>query len=56
MDGEDDNLDDEDLGDDPFAVSAPVEIVGEKEPWLGSDRDYTYAEVCAQHIRSMVCF
>jgi translation initiation factor 2 subunit 2 len=42
-----DNLDDEDLGDDPFAVaSGPgLEGNGEVEPWHGTDRDYTYAEV-----------
>jgi len=41
-------LDEADLGDDPFARSeAPAGIDSGTEPWLGSDRDYTYPEVCA---------
>lgn len=41
-------LDEADLGDDPFARNeAPAGIDSGTEPWLGSDRDYTYPEVCA---------
>jgi len=42
-----DNLDEEDLGDDPFAhgTDAPVGVDAGTEPWLKSDRDYTYQEV-----------
>jgi len=53
-DGADGELvDDADLGDDPFAVHADGGVAREgvatemgREPWLGSDRDYTYSEVC----------
>ena len=42
-----DEVDEADLGDDPFARSggeaASVDAGG--EAWLGSDRDYTYSEV-----------
>ena len=41
------NIDEEDLGDDPFARSdAPVGVDAGTEAWLNSDRDYTYEEVC----------
>ena len=48
--GDEDEIeyDEEELGDDPFARGG-VEVDGidaGKEPWLGSDRDYTYPEVC----------
>ncbi|KAH7101713.1 domain found in IF2B/IF5-domain-containing protein [Auriculariales sp. MPI-PUGE-AT-0066] len=38
---------DGDLGDDPFSRqdSAPAGIDSGAEPWLGSDRDYTYQEL-----------
>lgn len=40
----------EDLGDDPFAVDDAPAVVGGintgKEPWIGSERDYKYTEVC----------
>lgn len=40
-------LDEADLGDDPFARNeAPAGIDSGTEPWLGSDRDYSYQEVC----------
>ena len=38
--------DEADLGDDPFArAGEAVTLESGTEPWLGSDRDYTYAEV-----------
>lgn len=38
--------DDADLGDDPFAVQdGPATMENGREPWLGSDRDYSYSEV-----------
>ncbi|PPQ75478.1 hypothetical protein CVT26_015961 [Gymnopilus dilepis] len=43
-----DNLDEEELGDDPFAQPGDVSSVGidsGNEPWLKSDRDYTYPEL-----------
>jgi len=42
-----DNIDEEELGDDPFAHAgdAPVGLDAGTEPWLKSDRDYTYQEV-----------
>jgi translation initiation factor 2 subunit 2 len=39
-----------DIGDDVFALGgegAPAGIDSGSEPWLGSDRDYFYNEVCA---------
>ena len=42
-----DNIDEAELGDDPFAQSgeAPVGVDAGNEAWLKSDRDYTYQEV-----------
>ena len=42
-----DNIDEEELGEDPFARpgDAPVGLDAGTEPWLKSDRDYTYQEV-----------
>jgi len=41
------NIDEEDLGDDPFArPDAPVGVDAGTEAWLNSDRDYSYEEVC----------
>ncbi len=42
-----DNIDEEELGDDPFArpSDAPVGVDAGNETWLKSDRDYTYEEV-----------
>ena len=38
--------DEAELGDDPFArAGESVALDVGTEPWLGSDRDYTYAEV-----------
>jgi translation initiation factor 2 subunit 2 len=52
--GDGDIRDEEDLGEDVFAVDAPrVEGGDEKEPWLGSDRDYTYQELLARIFRTM---
>lgn len=42
------DVDDTELGDDPFAAHssvAPAGIDSGAEPWLGSDRDYTYQEL-----------
>lgn len=39
-------LDGADLGDDPFAHETPVGVEAGTEAWLGSNRDYTYQEVC----------
>ena len=43
-----DNIDEEELGDDPFARSdaAPVGVDAGNEAWLNSDRDYDYQEAC----------
>lgn len=40
-------IDEAELGDDPFAHGAdvPTGVDAGNEPWLKSDRDYTYAEV-----------
>jgi translation initiation factor 2 subunit 2 len=41
-----DELDEEDLGENPFSrPDAPVGIDAGNEAWLSSDRDYTYPEV-----------
>ena len=42
-----DNIDEAELGDDPFAhaADAPVGVDAGTEAWLKSDRDYTYPEV-----------
>jgi len=41
-----DNIDEEELGDDPFArPDAPVSVDAGNEAWLSSDRDYTYEEL-----------
>ncbi len=42
-----DDIDEAELGDDPFAQAgdAPVGVDAGNEPWLKSDRDYTYQEV-----------
>ncbi|KAJ7632579.1 domain found in IF2B/IF5-domain-containing protein [Roridomyces roridus] len=49
--------DDADLGEDPFAQPAPGEIlagVGSgNEPWLKSDRDYTYPELLGRFYQSL---
>ncbi|EJD41580.1 hypothetical protein AURDEDRAFT_115452 [Auricularia subglabra TFB-10046 SS5] len=43
------DVDDTELGDDPFAAHSssvvPAGIDSGAEPWLGSDRDYTYQEL-----------
>lgn len=55
-DGGLDDIDDEDLGDDPFAVASGqgIEGGGEVEAWHGSDRDYTYAEVGRKTKKSII--
>ena len=41
------DIDEAELGDDPFArPEAPTGVDSGSEPWLTSDRDYTYQEVC----------
>jgi translation initiation factor 2 subunit 2 len=41
-----DDIDEGELGDDPFARGdAPSGLDGGDEPWLKSDRDYSYPEV-----------
>jgi len=45
---------DEDLGDDPFAhttAEAAATGVAPKDPWIGSDRDYTYQELLHRAFR-----
>jgi len=46
-----DNIDEAELGDDPFAQpgDAPVGVDVGNEAWLKSDRDYTYQEVDLSH-------
>jgi translation initiation factor 2 subunit 2 len=40
------DIDEREHGDNPFARSEESGLQGtENEPWLGSDRDYTYPEV-----------
>ena len=40
------DIDETEHGENPFARSdEPVQQGSESEPWLGSDRDYTYPEV-----------
>ena len=40
------DIDEAELGDDPFArPEAPTGVDSGSEPWLTSDRDYTYQEV-----------
>jgi translation initiation factor 2 subunit 2 len=49
-----DNIDEEELGEDPFAQGgdAPVGLDAGNEPWLKTDRDYTYQEVrVSVHLR-----
>ncbi|KAI0783248.1 eukaryotic translation initiation factor 2 beta [Abortiporus biennis] len=38
-------VDEAELGEDPFAQSGPVGLDSGNEPWLKSDRDYTYQEL-----------
>lgn len=40
------DIDEAELGEDPFAqTDGPVGLDADNEPWLKSDRDYTYPEV-----------
>lgn len=49
-----DNIDDADLGDDPFAQGdAPVGVDAGTEAWLKSDRDYTYQELLTRFYSSL---
>jgi translation initiation factor 2 subunit 2 len=49
------DLDDAELGDDPFArtTDAPVGVDAGTEPWLKSDRDYTYQELLTRFYSSL---
>ena len=45
------DIDEAELGDDPFArPEAPTGVDSGSEPWLTSDRDYTYQEVSHPHL------
>ena len=47
-------IDEAELGDDVFARSdAPASIDAGTEPWLGSDRDYTYSELLSRFYASL---
>ena len=50
-----DNIDETELGEDPFAQSAdaPVGVDAGNEAWLKSDRDYTYPEVCSLVVHTL---
>jgi len=50
-----DNIDEEELGDDPFAHTgdALVGLDAGTEPWLKSDRDYTYQELLTRFYASL---
>lgn len=45
-------VDEAELGDDPFAHDTDGRTANGNEPWLKSDRDYTYPEV----LLSSSCF
>ncbi|KAF8646628.1 hypothetical protein AX16_007128 [Volvariella volvacea WC 439] len=45
--------DDADLGDNPFAHEAPAGVDAGTEPWLKSDRDYTYPELLTRFYASL---
>ncbi|KAI6126813.1 eukaryotic translation initiation factor 2 beta [Pisolithus sp. B1] len=48
------DIDEADLGDDPFArPEAPTGVDSGAEPWLGSDRDYTYDELLQRFYASL---
>ena len=46
-----DDVNEEDLGEDVFAQAheIPATTDSQTEPWLSSDRDYTYQEVSFNH-------
>jgi len=49
-----DNMDEAELGDDPFATAdGPAGVDTGREPWLGSDRDYTYPELLSRFYASL---
>ncbi|TEB32759.1 hypothetical protein FA13DRAFT_1731269 [Coprinellus micaceus] len=49
-----DNLDEAELGEDPFAQpDAPAGIDAGTEAWLGTDRDYTYQELLTRFYNSL---
>ncbi|KAF8576271.1 hypothetical protein K439DRAFT_1640631 [Ramaria rubella] len=46
--------DEGDLGDDPFAVhDGPATVENGREPWLTSDRDYSYSELLHRFFSSL---
>ncbi|KAG6333406.1 hypothetical protein ID866_5688 [Astraeus odoratus] len=48
------DMDEAELGDDPFArPEAPTGVDSGTEPWLGSDRDYTYDELLQRFYASL---
>jgi translation initiation factor 2 subunit 2 len=52
--GEGEGGEDDELGEDPFAATedAAPGVVGintGREPWIGSERDYKYTEVCFRY-------
>jgi len=47
------DIDEADLGDDPFAHGAPTGVDAGTEPWLSSDRDYTYSELLQRFYASL---
>ena len=52
-----DDINEEDLGEDVFAHSneTPANADPQSEPWLASDRDYTYQEVCSGNVLAFRC-
>jgi len=49
-----DNMDEAELGDDPFAQGdAPVAVDAGNEAWLKSDREYTYQELLTRFYSSL---
>ncbi|EAU83828.2 translation initiation factor [Coprinopsis cinerea okayama7 len=49
-----DNIDEAELGDDPFAQpDAPTGVDAGTEAWLGTDRDYTYQELLTRFYNSL---
>ena len=48
------DIDEAELGDDPFArPEAHISVDSGSEPWLTSDRDYTYQEVSRLRLPSL---
>ncbi|KAI0317363.1 domain found in IF2B/IF5-domain-containing protein [Amylostereum chailletii] len=47
------DVDEAELGEDVFDHAAPAGIDSGSEPWLGSDRDYTYPELLSRFYASL---